>query len=194
MFLLNFFKSELNNFVSSSREFTKLKSLTVSAMMVALYVVVSMLNIPITNLIQIRFTFIPLALSGMMFGPVVAMFVGGLGDILGYLIHPTGGALNLGITLCAILTGHVYGLVFYRRMNGIIANIVKVVTAALMVEGIISMFLKTYILHTMYGGTYFANLVSRIPVVTIMLCIQIVVLFFLNNLYKSILIKQLKLV
>ena len=77
-------------FRDSSKELTKLQSLTICAMMLALRVVLgyfSNITLAITPDIKIGFNFLPIAITGILCGPVPAMIVGGLGDLLSFLIE-----------------------------------------------------------------------------------------------------------
>ena len=49
----------------------------------------------------------------MLFGPVVGAVMGGMGDVIKFLMHPTGPFFP-GYTLTALLSGLVYGVFFYR--------------------------------------------------------------------------------
>ena len=48
--------------------------LTVSAMMLALSTILGFLKAPVTELIELRFAFLPIACTGMLFGPAVATY------------------------------------------------------------------------------------------------------------------------
>ena len=67
-----------------------IRVLTVSAMMLALSTILGFLKVPVTQLIELRFAFLPIACTGMLFGPAVGGIVGGLSDILGFIVKPTG--------------------------------------------------------------------------------------------------------
>ena len=58
---------------------------------------------------KIGFSFIPVAVAGMLFGPLGGAVVGALGDLVGAILFPIG-AYFPGFTLTAFLTGLVYGL------------------------------------------------------------------------------------
>ena len=56
--------------------FKNVKTLTLSGMFIALSVVFGFLNLPITQLIEIRFGSLMLALSGMLLGPGISAVIG----------------------------------------------------------------------------------------------------------------------
>lgn len=71
----------------------------------------------IPNVLELSFGFVPLAVAGMLFGPVEAMLVGIVGDVFGALIFPHG-PFYLGFTLTAALTGLFYGLFLHAQADG----------------------------------------------------------------------------
>lgn len=104
----------------SSMELSKPLNLTVTAMLLALSVVMryfennSVLVIQ-TNLIKIGFTTLPIVVVAILYGPVAAGIVGGLTDVIGYIIVPVGGAYMPGFTISMILMGMIYGIAFYKE-------------------------------------------------------------------------------
>ena len=77
--------------------------LTVSAFLVAIATVLGFFKVPITELIEIRFQYLPIAVGGAMFGPAVGGVIGMLADVLGYLVKPTGAFLFFVIIIRVII-------------------------------------------------------------------------------------------
>ena len=144
--------SPLKSLKNSFLEFKKLQSLAVMAMMIALCVVLGIFaNIMMFgNAVKITFTFLPIAITGAMYGPVASLFVGVLGDILAMIFMPSGGPINPGITLCAALTGLIYGFFLYKNKITLPRVIIAWALKALISET----FLKAFFLYMMYGGDY----------------------------------------
>ena len=111
--------SVLKKFSDSSKELSSVRTLAVCAMMLALRIVLglfanfSLSFIPLP-VIKISLTFIPVMLTGYLFGPVCAAVVAGAGDVFSYLLAPTALGFNPGITLCYIVEGLIYGICLYR--------------------------------------------------------------------------------
>jgi len=87
-----------------------------ASMLLALSVILKIIfeiYIPLAGLpaLRINITSIPIILSGMMFGPLVGFIVGGLSDILCFIIKPSGPYFP-GFTIAAALTGLIPGLIF----------------------------------------------------------------------------------
>ena len=109
---MNLFVSFRNSF----REFKKLRSVILSAMLLAIHTVLSVfISIPVAESVRISISFIANVLTGCLFGPVVALISAALGDILQLMIKPTG-AWFYGWTLNAALAGLVYGITFYGKL------------------------------------------------------------------------------
>lgn len=92
------------------------KDLTMLAMLMALNVVMAeVLKFPIIpKVLELSFGFIPIAVAGMLFGPIPAMAVSVTADIIGALIF-NAGDFFFGYTLTALLTGLFYGLLLHKE-------------------------------------------------------------------------------
>ncbi len=105
-------------FSDSAKELKNVKSLVMTAMMVALYLVLESFSYAITPLmptyLRISFSFIAIALVGSMFGPTVGAVAGVVSDLLACLLFPRG-AWFPGFTLTALFVGMLFGLGFYRK-------------------------------------------------------------------------------
>lgn len=117
--MIRSFKELGKKFKQSSAELSKPLNLAIAAMLLALSVVLGYFaNISIsflgTNTIKIGFNVVPIVIAAMLYGPVTAGIVGGLSDIIGYILAPMGGYIP-GFTISMILVGIVYGIAFYKE-------------------------------------------------------------------------------
>lgn len=103
-------------FVLSAKEFTKLRTLTVTAMLVAVSMLIEMFAVDV-GFIRLNFAFLATAAIGMLFGPCVGLTAGLACDVVGHLAHPVGAFLPM-YTLAAGLQGLIYGLFLYHKMDG----------------------------------------------------------------------------
>lgn len=83
-------------------------------MLLCICCILGLFTISIGHFIQIRFSFLPLALIGLLYGPLVCCICGGISDLLCFMIKPTG-VFFPGFTLNAMLTGFIYGIFLYRK-------------------------------------------------------------------------------
>ncbi len=100
----------------------KVKVLVNVALLVAMEVVLARFLSINTPIVRIGFGFVPIAICGMLYGPMMAGVAGAMSDIIGAVLFPTG-AYFPGFTVSAALTGIVFGLFLYNR-KGIGCNLV----------------------------------------------------------------------
>ncbi len=154
--------------------------LTTAGMLVAVAVVFGFFKIPITQIIEIRFQFLPIACGAMLFGPVVGGIIGALADILGYLVKPTGPFFP-GFTLSAVIQGILYGLFLYHRE--ITAK--RVIPAQAANTLTIDFLLNPLWLSILYGRGFIVIFTERIAKNLIMFPINVVLLLVvLRPVYK----------
>ena len=165
----------LSKFIESAKELKRLRALTLSAMMAALFVAVSFLDIYIPgtqNMSRISFAFIAMALTAKLCGPIPAALVGAVGDILQNLLFPKG-PLNPGITLCAFLIGLIFGIAFYKEKTGIVRCIIAMCPVSILVETL----LKTYVLKVTFHWRFSEALILRAPGIAVSFVIMIVICY-----------------
>ena len=148
-----------------------LKVMLHGAMLVAVEVVLSRFCSISTQFGKIGFAFIPLAVCGMLFGPWWACLAGGLSDFIGAILFPIGPYFP-GFTLSNALVGLVFGLCLYKRFSGW----KHIVSAVVIGNFVISLFLSTYWLHLLYGSPYLGLLPMRLAQSCIMTVIEFVVI------------------
>lgn len=110
----------IRKFADSSREFGRVQSLAVCAMLLALRIVMGMFaNFSLAFIqppvIKVSLTFIPIMITAYLYGPVCAAVVAGAGDLLGYFMAPTALPYAPWITLCYIWEGIILGTVLYHE-------------------------------------------------------------------------------
>lgn len=105
----------VENMKRSAKNLATVRGLVLCGLLIGLYTVLGYFKIYITQTSRISFTFISTAVAGIILGPITAMLVGILGDVVGYIIAPSGGAYFPGYAITYALTGFVYGLFLYRR-------------------------------------------------------------------------------
>ena len=101
-------------FVLQKKSVFSIETITVTAMLVALQIVLgNLLQVPLLGK-QYNFGFVPIALAGALMGPIPAAIVGGLGDLIGAHLFPAG-AYFPGFTLTNVLVGLVCGCFLHGR-------------------------------------------------------------------------------
>lgn len=151
------------------------KRLTLLSMLIALNVVMAeLLKIKIIpGVLELSFNFLPIAVSGMLFGAPGAMLVAVTADIIGALIF-SGSNFFFGYTLTALCTGLFYGLFLHKKPM----KLWKILLAQALVSFICYAFLNTLWAYVMgYGKSQafiktrlLVNLVSY-PIYSLILCL-----------------------
>lgn len=142
-----------------------------SAMLIALNIVLERLLAFTVGNQQIGFSFLPIAFAAVYLGPIYALGVSVIGDILGTVLLSTQGAFFPGFTVTAAITGLCTGLFLYKKATAprIILNVL-----CNFVFG--SVLLNTFWLSEFFiKAPYLTILISRIPQFIIMPIIHILV-------------------
>ncbi len=166
-----------------------LVNLVCCALLIALQVVLSRwLSFQTWNL-KIGFSFVPVVLAARLFGPVQAMLVYGIGDVVGTLLFPVG-AYFPGFTVSAVLSGLIYGLFLYKKNGSYVFfgkkdgqtskvnEILRIAGAVGLIQLICSFFLNSLWISIAYGAPFTAQLATRWPQSLGMGVVQIVLLAF----------------
>lgn len=114
-------QTKTNSYVDTKQEYSKsnriLRKITLTAMFVALSVVMSLYNFLIAgDTIRIGFSSVPITIIGFLFGPLFGMIGGALADTLAYILNPKG-VFHIGFTLNSMIGGLIAGYVghLYRK-------------------------------------------------------------------------------
>lgn len=169
----------------SAKELGSVSTVSITGMLVALSVVLSFFTIVVSNFLEIGFSFLPLAVGGMMFGPVVGAMMGVLSDILGYFIQPNGPFFP-GFTLNALISGSLYGIFLYRKP----VTLKRVIAVSVLLMLLINMILNPLWLSIMYGKAFIALVVGRIVKNLVMLPIHIALMYSILKVVEKAGIRQ----
>lgn len=144
-------------FVDSWNELKHLKTIVVVAMFIAIGVILGfMFTVQITDFLKIGFSFIANEMTALLFGPVVGGIMGGITDILKFIVKPTG-AYFFGFTLNAILGGVIYGAILYHQP----ISLKRILVSKIIVAIFVNLLLGTYWLTMLYGKGFIALLPAR---------------------------------
>lgn len=171
----------------SFKELKNLNSLVGISMLLALSVALSFFSIELGPSIKIGPGFIVTALLGMIYGPIAGGVAAGTGDIIKYIIKPTG-AYFPGFTLTAILGGFIYGLFFYKNR----CSITKSIISKLIVNLFLNVSLNTFWISIIGGKAFNILITPRILKNLISLPIEIMILYFVLSRVSIILAKTQK--
>lgn len=156
------------------------KSVVLLGLMVALNVVLGRFSIQITPEVRLSVLgFIPIAMAGMLMGPLYGGLVGAAGDVLNYALftHAYGGYFP-GYTLTALLSGIWYGLVLHGKRITWLRAAVAILPVIILGE----MGLNSVWTYMLYSKTFWARLPLRLLTNIIECPIKILLLMVLTKL------------
>ena len=145
------------------------------AMLAATQIVLSrFLSINLWNL-KIGFAFVPIAMAGMLLGPVGAGLTGMVADIIGATLFPSG-AFFPGFTLTAFITA--FGYCFFLQKKQTMKNILA---AVLFSEIVGTILLNTLWISILYGAPFIAVMIPRLGQALGMGIVEVLVIRLLAN-------------
>ncbi len=115
--------------------------------------------------IRIGFGGLPIILGGIMFGPLAGGIIGGVADLLGYIINPIG-AYMPHFTLTSALTG-IIPVLFLRISQKDNLNILNLAMAITLGQVVTSIILVPYFLNILFGISWKVIIIPRIVSVPI---------------------------
>ncbi|MGI6030876.1 MAG: folate family ECF transporter S component [Eubacteriales bacterium] len=103
------------SFRLSAAELHNVRSLASVAVLIAVNLALSKVNVYITPEERVSVSFLATACIGMLFGPVMGMSAGFVCDIVSFISNPQPAPYFPGYTITAMMGGLLYGLCLYRR-------------------------------------------------------------------------------
>lgn len=147
------------------------KMLATLSILVAMEVIIARFGtIRPTESIKISLDFIPIVIAAILYGPVPAVIMSILADVLGAFLFPVGPFFP-GFTLTAAVTGLIYGLLLHKSQS-----MPRVVCAVVLQQLVCSMVINTFWLHVLYGLPYLPTMAARLVQCAVVTAMQIVVI------------------
>lgn len=179
-------------FSDSVKELKSISCIAVTGVFIAISMIIEMYSIDL-QFAKLNFAFVAIAVIGMLFGPSVGFIAGLACDIVGYMVHPSGGFLPIYV-LVSGFQGLIYGMLLYRKndrhaimfVNKLtqkqrdITLFLRIVCARLIDVVVINIFINTA-LNLHYGfipaQAYSAAIIARVTKNAIELVIDLPLLF-----------------
>ncbi|OPX42223.1 folate transporter FolT [Ruminiclostridium hungatei] len=105
----------------------KLRDILLLGLFVALEVILTRFLSVENSIVRISFQFLPIAVSAILFGPVMAGIGAAVADVLGMMIFPKG-AYFPGFTFSAFVSGFLYGVFLYKKKITMLRTFAAVLT------------------------------------------------------------------
>ena len=168
----------------------KIFNLCCLALLCAMQIVLArFVVIPVGDMMRFSMSFIPVVIAARRFGIVGSMAVYGLGDFLGAIIFPTGGAFFPGYTITAAIAGMLYGIFLRptKKEESKTALNIKFILSAVSTQLFCSLLLNGYWRAFQTGTPYSAVLLTRLPQCAIMCVVQsLFMILFVEKISKTI--------
>ncbi|MBR3992932.1 MAG: folate family ECF transporter S component [Anaerotignum sp.] len=154
----------------SEKKMSRTHRLVLMAMLAAVQIVLSrFLSINLWNL-KIGFAFVPIALAGMLLGPVGAGLTGVVADLIGATLFPSG-AFFPGFTLTAFITAFGYGFFLQKKQD-----MPHILAAVLFSEIAGTILLNTLWISILYGTPFIPVMIPRLGQAVGMGIVEIIVI------------------
>ena len=130
-----------------------------------------------TPINRISFGFLPSALIGSLFGPLIGGIAGVLTDLVGIFLFSSGTPFFPGFTLSALLGSMMYGFFLHRKE----IKLHHVVTVVLLNTLFVNLFLNTLWIRMLQGEAWRVLLPIRILQNVVVAPIRIALIYFVLN-------------
>ena len=175
-------------FVDSSNEMKKLITLILTALFIALEIVLGQWSIQVTQDVKVGVSFIATQLTATLFGPVVGGIMGGVADILKFIIKPTG-AFSILWTLNAVVGPMIYGIMLYKKKF----TLWRVLLSKAVVAIVVNIGMSCTWSAILYGSAFWAILPTKALQQVIQVPIQSIIFYlFVKALQKAKVFPQLR--
>ena len=178
----------LKKIKNSALEFKSVRSLVIIAMLLAVHTVLSILgSVRVSDSLKISTGFVATAIMAVSYGPVVGLIFGAAGDIIQWMINPTG-PLALGLTLNAALAAMVYGFTLYKKLPKKAIDILymlRIIVCVSLINILINAVLGTFWLADLYGWDYKVYFWPRLIKNLIQIPINSIIIYFVMQAFSN---------
>lgn len=168
-------------FSCSSKQLKDVRNLVLCGVLLAMKLALAFFSIQLTPFLRIGFSFLTMAIIGLLFGPVIGGMFGALSDVLSYFVQPSG-PFYVGFTIVSIATGIFYGIMLYHKK----ITLKRCVATEIFASIFINMILNTLALSFLYGKGFLALLSFRVFKDILSIPINSVLLFVVLRIVEKI--------
>lgn len=166
---------------------SKNKKIILTAVLLAVQIILSRFLSVKTPILKISFAFIPSMLCAIWLGDKWTVLLNVLGDIIGATLFPTG-AFFIGYTISTAISGLIYGLLLYKKEDNSYTDkqfIIRLIISVILVTCISNIGLNTLWISITTGKAFIVLLGTRIVKELIMIPIQILVIIFIEKMLRK---------
>lgn len=166
---------------------SKNKKIILSALLLALLIILSRFLSIKTPIVTISFSFVPTMLCAIWLGPKWTVLINVLGDLIGATLFPFG-SFFIGYTITTAVAALIYGLLLYKKEKDTHTEkqfIFRVILASALVTVIANVGLNTLWLTITTGKAFMVLIASRIVKELIMIPIKAITIIFLERVLRK---------
>lgn len=166
---------------------SKNKKIILSALLLALLIILSRFLSIKTPILTISFSFVPTMLCAIWLGPKWTILINVLSDLIGATLFPSG-AFFIGYTITTAIAALIYGLLLYKKEEDTYTEkqfVIKVILASIIVTVVANIGLNTLWLTITTGKAFIVLLLARIVKELIMIPIKVIVIIFLERVLRK---------
>ena len=162
------------------------KKIILTAVLLALLIVLSRFLSIKTPIMKISFGFVPTMLCAIWLGPKWTLLLNVLGDIIGATFFPTG-PYFVGYTISTAVAGFIYGIILYKKEKDSYNDlqfVIRLTISTVLVAVIVNMGLNTLWTSITNGKAFIPLLLTRLPKQLMMIPVHIIVIFALEKILR----------
>lgn len=165
---------------------SKTKKIILTALLLALNIVLSRFLSIKTPITKISFAFIPTMLCATWLGFKWTVLLNILGDVIGATLFPTG-PYFIGYTISTAIAGFIYGLFLYNKDKEFnqVKFIIRAILAVTIVAVIVNMLLNTIWTSYTAGKAFKALFFTRLPKQLFMIPVHVVLFLFIEKILRK---------
>lgn len=167
---------------------SKTKKMILSALLLALDIVLArFFSVRVVN-IAFSFGFVPLILSAIWLGPKYSTLIGGLADLIGALLFPVG-QYFVGYTISSLIDGFIYGIFLYKKPGEKRSTkqfVIRLILSTLIVSVFCNLFLSSLWSYIAYGKAYLVALAGKLPLEAIRYPVKIITILAVTKILEPI--------
>ena len=168
----------------------KIFNLCCLGLLIAIQVVLARFAaIPVGDMMRFSTSFIPVVIAARRFGILGGVAVYGLGDLVGAIVFPTGGAFFPGYTLTAAVVGLIFGLFLrpVKKEETATERNIKIILSVVTTQFVGSFLMNSFWRSFQTNVPYTTVLMTRLPQCLVSVAIQTVfMVLFLERICKVI--------
>lgn len=166
---------------------SKNKKIILSALLLALLIILSRFLSIKTPIVTISFAFVPTMLCAIWLGPKWTVLINVLGDLIGATLFPFG-SFFIGYTISTAIAGLIYGLLLYKKEEDTYTEkqfVIRVILASILVTVVTNIGLNTLWLSITTGKAFMVLIASRIVKELVMIPVKVITIIFLERVLRK---------